>query len=142
RFAACGSTTGANAVPATAIQTHGTHSTTNTGITVSGAVTLQADTDIDTHAVPTRRSSDLTIDGANALTLAAGTGNIDLQGVVGGTPLTSLTVSGAATARIGADVRTTGAQAVTATTIQTNGTDSTTNTGITFSGAVTLQADT
>ncbi len=75
------------------------------------------------------------------LTLRAGTaGNIDLQMAVGGTVApASLTVISALTARFGGAVTTAGAQNVTATTIQTNGTHQTTNSAITFTGNVTLQ---
>jgi hypothetical protein len=81
--------------------------------------------------------------GVQGLTLVAGTGSIDVQGVVGGvTALSTLTMSSAGVARFGGNVTTVGAQVVTAGTIQTNGTHLTTNTGISFTGNVVLQSGT
>ena len=90
-----------------------------------------------------------TVDGARDLTVDAtadgggSSANVDFQAAVGATPLSSLTAK-AATVRFGSGVATTGAQTVTATTIQTNGTHATANAAIDFgqSSSLVLQANT
>ncbi|HIE66040.1 MAG TPA: hypothetical protein EYQ01_09605 [Nitrospira sp.] len=74
--------------------------------------------------------------------MEAGTGIVDLRGAVGGTtPLSSLTIGSAGTAKLN-DATTTGAQSVTAGTIQTNGVHTTTTSEITLTGTVVLQNST
>ncbi len=133
---------GAQVITAATIQTNGTHQTTNTNITLSGNVVLQAATVLTTGAGAGTITVTGTVSGGQTLSLTAGTGNVDLQGAVGGVALTSLTVVSAATARFGGNVTTTGAQSITATAIQTNGTHQTTNNPIDFNGALVLQSST
>ena len=83
-----------------------------------------------------------TVNGASALAIAAGIGNVNFDGVVGGvTPLTALTISSAAVATFANNVATTGNQSITATSIVTRNTASTTGGDITFAGAVTLTSN-
>ncbi len=140
-------TVGAQAITADTIQTNGTHATTDSAISLTGDVILEAATALNTGA----NGGDITVTGSVdsdagnswALDLTAGTGNIDLQSAVGATDaLASLTVNSATTARFGGDVTTDGVQAVTAGTIQTNGTHATTDSAISLTGNVILEAAT
>ncbi|MFN3714777.1 MAG: filamentous hemagglutinin N-terminal domain-containing protein, partial [Alcanivoracaceae bacterium] len=136
-------TTGVQNVTATTINTNGTHTTTDSDIDLNGAVVLQAATALTTGAGAGDITVTGTINGAQTLDLTAGTGSIDLQSAVGDTtPLASLTVNSATAATFGDDVTTTGVQDVTATTINTNGTHTTTDSDIDLNGAVVLQAAT
>ena len=118
--------------------------------TITGAVTLAQNLTVDTSgATPnnlTFSTGASTINAAAAgvqrLTLDAGAGRIDLQGVVGTSALADLTVSSAATARFGNNVTTTGPQNVNAGTIQTNGTHTTAGNNIVLNGNLTLQSNT
>jgi len=74
-----------------------------------------------------------TINGAQSLTLNAGTGNIAINGIVGGlTPLTNLTVVNAGNVTFGNNVTTTG------NLLQSAGTGTTTLNGATVGGNLTL----
>jgi len=91
-----------------------------------------------------------TIDGAQALTLTAGTGSVTLGGIAGDTAissdrLASLTVTSASAANLN-NVFTTGAQAITADAIALTGTtyatDATANSTITLTGPATIEQNT
>ncbi len=112
----------------------------NSPVQLTGDVTLSSD--LGAGDVNVAGTVDATAPGGQSLSISAGTGAIDLQGTVGTTALSAVTVNSADTARFGSTVTTTGAQSVTATTIQTNGTHLTSNNPITFTGAVELQAAT
>ncbi len=131
-------TTGAIAIEGTDIDLNGSSYQSDTGaITFTGPVVLQADATVAT-AGDIKFTS--TVDGAQALTVNAGSGTVELQGAVGGTKLVSLTVDGG---QIDLDtVATTGAIAIEGTGIALNGSSYQSDTGaITFTGAVDLQAD-
>jgi filamentous hemagglutinin family protein len=70
--------------------------TTNSNLTITGQTTLGADAILtSTGGNIVFSGAPSTINGAHALTLTAGSGNVVLGGVVGGiTPLTAITVSG------------------------------------------------
>jgi len=146
RFGANVTTSGAQAVTASTIQTNSIHTTINNPVTFTGNLVLQGNTTINTDTalgdVTVTGTVDASAAGGQALSIAAGTGNINLQMAVGTTALSALTVSSATTARFGSNVNSTGAQAVTANTIQTNGTHLTVDNAITFNGALVLQAPT
>lgn len=102
---ATGTTIAVGAVSSTGLQSYtglvtlnGNLTTTNSPVTVLGATTLGADVVISTGAGAgdiTFTGGTSTINGAHALTLAAGSGNVLLGGVVGGiTPLTTFNMSG------------------------------------------------
>ncbi len=124
--------------------TNGTH--TSDGATIqflAGGLTLGSDTVLDTGAAGGNIRVSGGLNGANALTLSAGTGDVIISTAVGDvTPLASLTVTSATTASFGGDVTTVGAQSVTATTINTNGTHTTTASDISLLGNVILEAAT
>ncbi|HEX6550434.1 MAG TPA: filamentous hemagglutinin N-terminal domain-containing protein, partial [Gammaproteobacteria bacterium] len=126
--------------------------TTNGGaVTVTGATTLGAATTIDTTngglsaagANITFSGAGSTIDGGFGLTLTGGTGGaIDLQGAVGGTPLSSFSATGASISA--AAVSTSGAQSYTgATTLNGNVTSVSGNlvfnSNITVGAAITVK---
>ncbi|HQU42916.1 MAG TPA: hypothetical protein PK867_08890, partial [Pirellulales bacterium] len=79
-------------------------------VTLNAPVTLTGDVAITTNGGDMSFSG--TVDGAHALTLSPGSGNVLFGGNVGATtPLTSLTVNGAGTTTVDANVTTTGSQA-------------------------------
>jgi filamentous hemagglutinin family protein len=90
-------TTGAQSYTG-AVTLNGDLSTTNAHVTVTGPTTLGADVAISTNTGAgniTFTGATSTINGAHALSLAAGAGNVVLGGVIGGiTPLTTVSVTG------------------------------------------------
>ncbi|MEO2243367.1 MAG: hypothetical protein ABGX49_06860, partial [Candidatus Poseidoniia archaeon] len=142
RFGGNVTSTGFQTVIATMIQTNGTHTTSKQPITLLGNVTLQGNTKLDTGAGKGNITVSGTVNGPQSMTLEAGTGIVDLRGAVGGTtPLSSLTIGSAGTAKLN-DATTTGAQSVTAGTVQTNSVYRTTNSNITITGNLELDSAT
>ena len=132
-------TGGFTATAPSSVSIGGTVNTTNTAMSL-GVINLSTTTVL--NAGNSNITATGTINGAQALTLTT-TGNVDLQGVVGGlTPLASLTVSATATQVDLNNVTTTGSQDITATNIDLNGTayTSTTAGNVHFHGAVDLIA--
>ncbi|HTZ52806.1 MAG TPA: hypothetical protein VMF68_14155, partial [Spirochaetia bacterium] len=146
------STTSLRAVKTTGAQSY----TAATSITLNGAATYQATTAANiTFSGPVLLAGGAvgvtsangaisfgsTVDGAQALTLTAGTGTVGITGAVGGgTALASLSVASSTTTSLAA-VRTSGAQSYTAaTSIMLNGTYQTTGAAqpIGLSGPVIL----
>ncbi|MDF1822646.1 MAG: LysM peptidoglycan-binding domain-containing protein, partial [Alcanivoracaceae bacterium] len=136
RFGGDVTTDGTQDVTAGTIQTNGTHATTDSAISLTGAVALQSATALNSGA----NAGDITVigdvDGAQTLAITAGTGNVDVQGTVGGgAPLTSLTINSAADTNL---------DAVTAGTItQVAGTGVTTLDGVLTSttGDINITSD-
>ncbi|NJL32427.1 MAG: DUF4097 domain-containing protein, partial [Phycisphaerales bacterium] len=117
-------------------------SSNGSSISFATAVTLGNTVLLDTSLNDGDITFSSTLNGAEDLTLAAGTGTITFSGAVGGTtPLSSLTLNSAAIANL-ASITADGAIAVTATTINLNGTTYTSNNdALSFTGAVVLGAD-
>ncbi|MES9882194.1 MAG: filamentous hemagglutinin N-terminal domain-containing protein [Sedimenticola sp.] len=139
------STTGTLAVTGSNIDLNGTSYISDDGdITFTGPVDLVgAGVSIDSDADDDTTDGDITftstVDGGQALVLDADSGAVSLGAAGGTTPLTSLTISNAGQADL-ANVATTGAQDVTADSINLNGTTYTIGTAgaFNFTGAVTL----
>ncbi|MFV3076809.1 filamentous hemagglutinin N-terminal domain-containing protein [Niveispirillum fermenti] len=136
--AAGASSTGAQAYTG-ATTLSGTYAITGTGnFGVTGALTLGGDTTIGAGANQINLSS--TVNGAYALALN-GTGAVTVGGAVGGTTaLASLTTDTGGTGSF-KSVRTTGTQSY-GSGVTLDGTYATTNSAVTFSGAVTLGGNT
>lgn len=128
----------------TGINTAGDVTTTNDAVHFAAPATnLSGAVSIFTNGGTGDVTFDGTIDGGFALEVGAGTGNVLMLGDVGATtPLSSLQVSSATTARFAGDVFTMDSQSVTAGTIRTNGTHSAGNDAIAFTGELRLEADT
>ncbi len=141
------STSGAQTYTGTNIDLNGTSYTSDDGtIAFIGAVDLvgagiSVDSDADNDSTDGNISFSSTVDGAQSLNLDADSGSVTLSGAVGGTTkLSSLMVSAASQVDL-ADVSTTGAQSITGTNIDLNGTSYTSDDGtIAFIGAVDLNA--
>ncbi len=148
RFGGDVTTTGAQAATATTgtVMTNGTHTTTNSDIQFTGDLVLEASTVLDTGAgagnVTVTGTTNGSTAGTESLDITAGTGNVSLGDVGVTTSLASLTVNSATAATFNGDVTTTGAQDITAGTINTNGTHTTTDSNILLTGNVALQAAT
>jgi hypothetical protein len=145
-FGANVTTTGSQSITATTIRTSGTHQTTDSDLNLDGNLVLLGDTFLTTGGgvgdiLVTGTIDAITVN-TQTLGLTAGTGIIDLQGDIGATALGSLTVNSGTVAQFGGDVITAGAQTVTAGTIRTNGTHSTTNSNVTLTGILDLQGST
>ncbi len=111
--------------------------TTNDTITFNNALTIGAGAQIDTDTGAGNIVFNSTVDGANTLSLAAGTGTITAGGTIGGgTPLTSLTVTSSGGTGL-TNVTTSGAQAYTGD-VTLNGTLTSTGDSITLNDALTL----
>ncbi|HUX51008.1 MAG TPA: FlgD immunoglobulin-like domain containing protein, partial [Spirochaetia bacterium] len=148
-------TSGAQSITASAITLNGANysvSTSGAGVTFSGPVTLGANTAVATAGTAATDLIDFTstIDGSKSLGLNAGAaGPVTVGGTVGTSAgnannLSSFTVTNAVSAALNS-VFTSGAQSVTASSITLNGANysvSTTGAGVTFSGPVTLGANT
>ncbi|MCK5875981.1 MAG: hypothetical protein KAG82_14890, partial [Alcanivoracaceae bacterium] len=141
-FAGNVTTTGVQDVTADTIELTGSHSTTNSDILLTGDVLLQGGVSLSSGAGDGDVIVTGTIDNPHTLTVLAGTGNIDLQGDIGTTPLASLEIISATTARLGGDVTTTDFQVYNPGTLQTNGTLSAGFNHIRIFGDLELQADT
>ena len=102
----------------------------------SGPVLLGANDTLSTTNSNVTFSS--TVDGANSLTVAAGSGTVSYDGAVGGTTaLTSLNDAGSGTTDLKGNVTTTGAQSYSGPLILgNNATLTTTNSNVTFSSTV------
>ena len=108
----------------------------STGATASGNITLAADTTIKNSGSGTLVLSG-TINGAQALTIT-NTGSVTLNGIVGGTSLNSLSISGPST--LGADVTTSGTQTYSGA-VTVTGTGTRTLTGTTVTNSSTLNGE-
>ena len=121
-----------------------TYSSDGSDIIFFGPVDLHTNVTVDSDANNDNTDGDITFTStinsdstARELTLDASTGDVDLQGAVGGTAkLASLTVNGAAVSL--KSVRTTGVIAITGTGITLNGNYFSDDGNITFTGPVTL----
>ena len=106
------------------VSTAGNITTTNDAISFATAVTLTGAVALDTGAVLGNITFSSTLDGAQTLSLTAGTGSIVFTGIVGATPLGAVTIVSAADVTV--------PLAFTATSLtQINGTGTTKLTGIT-----------
>ena len=134
-----GAAGGTTALTGLTINGGGTTTINGGAITTNGtqtyeAVTLGAATVLSSSAGVITVNG--TINGAQNLTLNAGTGNIAMNGVVGGlTPLASLTVSNAGNVTFGGNVTTTG------NLTQSAGTGTTTLNGASIGGSLALTTD-
>jgi filamentous hemagglutinin family protein len=127
--------------PTGTISLAGNQTTTSNGaISMDGAVTLLGPVTCDTSAGGGANISFLnTINGAQSLTLTAGTGTVLLVDAGGSTALTSLTASGATVTQSFAVRTSTGNITYTAGTISLSGNQTTTGNGaIAMNGPVTL----
>lgn len=128
-------TTGAISYTGTSIVLNGNLTASAGSISMTGPVSLTN----NVIATGTAHSFSSTINGANALTIA-GSGTVGMTGAIGGgTPLTSLTVSGT-TITQSSTVVTTGAIGYTGTAINLNGNVTTSGATIGMTGPVTLTA--
>ena len=139
-------TTGQQSYTAGSVKTSGVLTTSGNDIVITGNLVLDAATSMTTGASPLIGDIIVTgtITGAQTLSLTAGAGEIDLRGNVGtgGTPLASLTIVSADIAIFGGSVTTTGDQSITASTIRTGGTHTTSGNDILLTGNVELQGAT
>ena len=142
-FDAAVTTSGIQQVTASEIRLAGSHQTSGSDVTFTGNVTLTVAALINTGLGAGDVTVTGAIDGAAALTILAGSGEVGLQGPIGnGSPLDTLTVESATSLRFGGDVTTFGEQDLTATTIFTSGTHRTSDSALTFDGDLVLEADT
>ncbi len=133
--------TGAVAVTGSTIRLAGQYNSDDGNITFTGPVTLAGAVQVDSDADDDGTDGDIeftsSINGGQALTLDADTGEITLAGAVGGTiPVVSLTVTGGAVSL--AAVTATGSIDVTGTGITLEGAYRSDDGNITFTGPVTL----
>ncbi|HEX8913476.1 MAG TPA: DUF4347 domain-containing protein, partial [Humisphaera sp.] len=128
-------------ITAFVIEAKGAFVTTGDAVTFDGAVTLLDDASVDTGAGPGDVTFASWVDGGHALAVAAGTGDVLFQGAVGpNNPLASLTVSSADNVHFSGSATTTGAQSITAATIELTGTYQSDDADITYDGNVRLVA--
>ncbi|MEH2194356.1 MAG: CHAT domain-containing protein [Nostoc sp.] len=115
-------TGGAIALTAPNRITSGNLTTKGNDINLNGKVILGSDTTFSTDSTtPGNINFTDTVNGTNKLTLTAGTGNINLDGIIGGiNPLSSLNITSAAKTNIFGDITTNGNISITSPLILNN----------------------